>query len=77
MVDVHPFLQHYITRRRQPSRAPTGTTGAWNAATGNSGGFQDWKIDLSAYDGKQVEVSITYASDWACRASACSSMTRR
>ena len=41
----------------------TGTTGAFNAATGNSGGFQDWKVDLSAYAGKQVEVSISYVSD--------------
>ena len=57
----------------QPARAgggdedctPTGTTGAWNAATGNSGGFQDWKVDLSAYAGKQVEVSITYVQDFA------------
>ena len=24
-----------------------GTTGAWNAATGNSGGFQDWNVDLT------------------------------
>ena len=32
---------------------------------GNSGGFQDWNIDLSAYKGKQVEVSITYAQDFA------------
>ena len=31
-------------------------------ATGNSGGFQDWEVDLSAYAGKQVEVSITYVA---------------
>ena len=55
----------------------TGTTGAWNAATGNSGGFQDWNVDLSAFAGKQVEVSITYARTSAVRASACSSTTSR
>jgi len=53
----------------RPPRTPTartpGPTGSWNAATGNSGGFKDWKIDLSAYKGKQVEVSITYAQDFA------------
>ena len=63
---IHPFLDHYQTN---PSTAAdctnTGTTGAWNAATGNSGGYQDWKVDLSAYAGKQVEVSITYAQDFA------------
>src|SRR5262249_57801087 len=41
------------------------TTGAWNAASGGSGGWQQWRVDLSAYAGKQVEVSITYVSDWA------------
>jgi hypothetical protein len=63
---IHPFLNHYQTN---PTAAEdctnTGTTGAWNAATGNSSGFQDWEIDLSAYKGKQVEVSITYAQDFA------------
>ena len=36
----------------------------WHAATGNSGGWQEWVIDLSAYAGQQVEVSITAATDW-------------
>ena len=45
--------------------SPTGTTGTWNAATGNSAGWQQWEVDLSAYAGKQVEVSIAYVSDWA------------
>ena len=42
----------------------TGTTGAWNAASGNSAGWQEWSIDLSAYAGGSVEISIAYASDW-------------
>jgi hypothetical protein len=64
-LDENPFLKHYITRNAGPpvTCTPTGTTGQWNAATGNSAGFQDWQVDLSAYAGKQVEVSITYASD--------------
>jgi hypothetical protein len=68
---VHPFLDHYQTNPVQDGGANggdctnTGSSGAWNAATGNSGGFRDWKIDLSAYAGKQVEVSITYAQDFA------------
>ena len=53
----HPFIAHYMN---PDARArPTGTTGDWNAATGNSGGFQDWEFDLSAYAGKQIEVSIS------------------
>jgi len=69
MVEMHPFLVHYETYTGPPGGSasatcePHGTTGVWNAATGNSGGFQDWKVDLSAYAGKQVEISITSVSD--------------
>jgi len=63
---LHPFLNHYQTNNTPgPDCTNHGTSGAWNAATGNSGGFQDWEVDLSAYAGKQVEVSITYAQDFA------------
>jgi hypothetical protein len=37
----------------------------WNAASGSSAGWQQWSVDLGAFAGKQVEVSISYASDWA------------
>src|SRR6185436_3661751 len=33
--------------------------------SGASGGWQQWSIDLGGYANGQVEVSITYASDWA------------
>ncbi|TWD81929.1 immune inhibitor A peptidase M6 [Kribbella amoyensis] len=59
-VQLHPQLAHY----QGADCSPTGTTGAWNAASGASSGWQDWNIDLTPYAGKQVEVSITYASDW-------------
>lgn len=59
-VALHPHLAHY----QNATCAPTGTSGAWHAATGNSSGWQDWNIDLSAFAGKQVEVSISYVSDW-------------
>jgi hypothetical protein len=65
-LNENPFLRHYITRSGTTGAftcAPTGTTGAWNAATGNSAGFQDWNVDLSAFAGKQVEVSITHVTD--------------
>jgi hypothetical protein len=63
---VHPFLAHYQTNPTPGvDCTSTGTTGKWYGATGNSAGFQDWQIDLSAYAGKQVEVSITYAQDFA------------
>ncbi|TDB77803.1 M14 family metallopeptidase [Micromonospora sp. KC723] len=57
---LHPFLAHY----QGADCSPTGSTGTWNAATGASGGWQEFAVDLSAYAGKKVELSITYASDW-------------
>ena len=56
---IHPFLGHY----QDSSCVPNGTTGAWWAATGTSDGFEQWVVDLSAYAGNEVEISITYASD--------------
>jgi len=63
--ELHPQLDHYQTLNADGTCSPTGTTGAWNAASGGSGGWQQWQVDLSAYAGKQVEISIAYASDWA------------
>ncbi|GAA4134186.1 M14 family metallopeptidase [Actinomadura keratinilytica] len=57
---LHPHLNHY----QGQDCSPTGTTGTWHAASGKSNGYQEWSIDLSAYAGKKVEVSITYVSDW-------------
>jgi hypothetical protein len=60
----HPFMAHYTTFTSDSTPCTdTGTTGKFVAATGNSGGFTDWKVDLSAYKGKQVEISISYISD--------------
>jgi hypothetical protein len=64
-VDLHPQLAHYQTWNGVDACTGTGTTGAWNAASGNSAGWQEWSIDLSAYAGQTVEISIAYASDWA------------
>ncbi|MDF2704414.1 MAG: zinc carboxypeptidase [Nonomuraea muscovyensis] len=57
---IHPFTQRY----QGPGCEPTGTSGAWHAASGNSAGWQQWKIDLTPYAGKRVELSISYISDW-------------
>jgi hypothetical protein len=67
ITDEHPFMEHYVTLHPDSTPDPTctngGTTGTFNAANGNSGGFVPFDIDLSAYAGKQVELSITYISD--------------
>jgi hypothetical protein len=68
--ELHPHLDHYQTftpgtETQPPSCTATGTTGTWNAASGGSAGWQQWTVDLSAYAGGQVEVSLAYVSDWA------------
>jgi hypothetical protein len=65
--ELHNHLRHYQTYNPAGggSCTATGTTGEWHAATGNSGGWQEWAIDLSRYAGKQVEISIVFATDWA------------
>ncbi|WP_430645605.1 M14 family zinc carboxypeptidase [Agromyces sp. GXS1127] len=59
--ELHPQVDHY----QSATCDPTGSTGSWNAASGNSGGWQQWEVDLGAYAGGQVEISLSYASDWA------------
>ena len=64
-VDIHPFVAHY----QGADCSSTGSTGSWNAASGSSGGWQQWNVDLTAYAGKQVEVSVTYITDWGTQGS--------
>ncbi|MBB2911336.1 hypothetical protein FHS43_002601 [Streptosporangium becharense] len=57
----HPWLLRYLTPGT-PCTA-TGTSGSWNAFTGDSGGWRQVAFDLSAYAGRQVEVSVSYVTD--------------
>jgi len=61
----HPFLAHYQTVTNAGADCtPTGSSGAWNAATGSSGGWQEWSLPIpAAYTGKDVEISISVVSD--------------
>ena len=61
---MHPQLDHYQTWNGTDACTATGDTGVWNAASGNSGGWQQWTIDLDDYANESVEISIAYASDW-------------
>jgi hypothetical protein len=58
---IHPFLANYM----DDACNPTGDTGEWHAFTGNSSGWQQVVMDLSAYAGTTVEIYISYATDWA------------
>ena len=62
---LHPFLAHYQTKNSDGSAcSSTGSTGEWWAATGNSGGWKPWQLDVPAqYLNKQVEIAITVATD--------------
>ena len=62
-LEIHPFLEHYQTDNGDGSCSPTGTTGVWWAASGESSGYEQWRVDLGAYANQSVEVSISYASD--------------
>jgi hypothetical protein len=61
LLEEHPFLLHYLTLG--DAWTATGTSGEWNAMTGNSHGWQQATFDISAYAGQQVEVSISYFTD--------------
>jgi murein tripeptide amidase MpaA len=65
---LHPFLARYQTKvpsSTDPAGCePTGTTGAWHALGGNSGGWKDATFDIpAAFRGKEVEIAITVATD--------------
>lgn len=60
---LHPFLTRYQSDDGAGGCTPTGTSGEWWAATGASDGWEEWTVDLAAYAGSDVEVSISYASD--------------
>jgi hypothetical protein len=55
----HPFLTTYLGTDCQG----TGATGEWNAVLESTDGWTEVAYDLSAWDGQQVEVSISYVTD--------------
>ncbi|MEE1754925.1 M14 family metallopeptidase [Streptomyces sp. SP18CS02] len=61
-VGGHPALARYLGTGEDGCTA-TGTSGAWNAFTGASNGWRQAAVDLSAYAGRQVELSLSYVTD--------------
>jgi bacillopeptidase F (M6 metalloprotease family) len=55
--ELHPWVERY--------QGADCSGGGWNATSGRSAGWEEWTVDLSAWEGQQVEVSISYAQDWA------------
>jgi hypothetical protein len=62
--NLHPHLAHYQTVTGPNSCDPTGTSGSWNALTGNSGGWEHVNVDLSSFAGKDIELFVSYVQDW-------------
>ncbi len=62
-LSIHPFLAHYLTEDGPDGCTSKGSTGAWNAASGESDGYETWSVDLSAYAGKQVQVALSSITD--------------
>jgi hypothetical protein len=60
LLALHPFLRHYLGGANCTA---AGTSGSWNSFTGSTQGWKQVAIDLSAYAGQQVEVSIAYVTD--------------
>lgn len=60
---LHPFLGHYESDDGAGGCTPEGTTGEWNSASGSSDGYEQWRVDLSAYAGQSVEIALTVATD--------------
>ena len=54
--ELHPWLEQY--------QGADCAGAGWNASSGRSAGWEEWRIDLTPYAGEQIEVSISYASDW-------------
>lgn len=61
-IQAHPFLRQYLTQGQDGCTA-SGTSGAWHGLTDSSGGWREVSFDLSAYAGKQVELSLSYVTD--------------
>jgi hypothetical protein len=55
--ELHPWVERY--------QGADCSGAGWNATSGRSAGWEEWTVDLSAWEGQQVEVSISYVQDWA------------
>jgi Zinc carboxypeptidase len=57
--ELHPWLERY--------QGADCSGAGWNATSGRSPGWEEWAVDLSSFGNANVEVSISYASDWAAQ----------
>jgi Zinc carboxypeptidase len=57
--ELHPWLEQY--------QGADCNGAGWHAASGRSAGWEEWQIDLDAFadPGDEIEIYLSYASDWA------------
>jgi hypothetical protein len=57
--ELHPWLEQY--------QGEDCDGAGWNAASGRSQGWEEWRIDLDSFadPGDELEIYVSYASDWA------------
>ena len=64
LVETHPNLAKYLTVADPCTTPGSATPGLWNSFTESSGGWVPAAFDLSAYAGQQVEVIVSYVTDF-------------
>jgi hypothetical protein len=57
--ELHPWLEQY--------QGANCNGAGWHASSGRSAGWEEWQVDLDAFaaPGEEIEIYISYASDWA------------
>ena len=63
LLQLNPFLEHYLTLDRRRHLRAEGTTGAWWAAAARATATSSGPSTCARYAGEQVEVALTFASD--------------
>ena len=58
----HASVPAPLPDAKSPVRS-TGTTGEWNAFSGESGGWRNVSFDLSRYAGRPVDVKVSYVAN--------------
>lgn len=61
-IGEHPQLEHYLTIQGGGCLT-TGSTGEWHSFTGSSDGWIPVSFDLSAYEGQEIEIVVSYVTD--------------
>ena len=63
ILQIYPFLGHYLSVGGNGACKSSGPSGVFWSATGKSDGYEQWTVDLSAFKGRRIELSLAHASD--------------